>query len=134
MKLDSKVEKIIEWRESFTSLPDDYFFDLIHMYLGEIKTPYNKPKLVEDLSVILRKKENKETLISYLDKKDIKVLTAIKFIPDADIRKLEKFFVPAMEQGELYEEIASLEERLIIFSRRNKITGKSTVAINPHLE
>ena len=134
MKLDSKVEKIIEWRESFTSLPDDYFFDLIHMYLGEIKTPYNKPKLVEDLSVILRKKENKETLISYLDKKDIKVLTAIKFIPDADIRKLEKFFVPVMEQGELYEEIASLEERLIIFSRRNKITGKSTVAINPHLE
>lgn len=134
MKLDPKVERIIEWRESFTSLPDDYFFDVIHMYLGEIKTPYNKPKLVEDLSVILRKKENKETLVAYLDETDVKILTAVKFIPDVDIVKLEKFFVPAMEQGDLYEEIASLEERLIIYNRTDKVTGKVTIAINPHLE
>ena len=62
MKLDPKVERILEWRESFSSLPDDYFFDIIHMYLGEIKTPYNKPKLIEELSTILRKKENNNPL------------------------------------------------------------------------
>ena len=56
MKLDPKVERILEWRESFSSLPDDYFFDIIHMYLGEIKTPYNKPKLIEELSTIYGKK------------------------------------------------------------------------------
>ncbi|MCQ2241154.1 hypothetical protein [Treponema sp.] len=134
MKLDPKVERIIEWRESFTSLPDDYFFDVIHMYLGEIKTPYNKPKLVEELSVILRKKENRETLIAYLDETDVRILTAVRFIPDVDIVKLEKFFVPAMSRGDLYEEIASLEERLIIYNRENKITGKKTIALNPHLE
>ncbi|MBQ0039070.1 MAG: helicase-associated domain-containing protein [Treponema sp.] len=134
MKLDPKVERILEWRESFSSLPDDYFFDIIHMYLGEIKTPYNKPKLIEELSTILRKKENRETLIGYLDETDVKVLTAVRFIPDVDIEKLEKFFVPAMGQGDLYEEIASLEERLIIYTRENKTTGKKTIAINPHLE
>ena len=134
MKLDPKVERILEWRESFSSLPDDYFFDIIHMYLGEIKTPYNKPKLIEELSTILRKKENREVLVSYLDETDIKVLTAIRFIPDVEINKLEKFFVPAMTQGDLYEEMASLEERLIIYNRENKITGKKTIAINPHLE
>ncbi len=134
MKLDPKVERIIEWRESFTSLPDDYFFDVIHMYLGEIKTPYNKPKLIEELSVILRKKENKETLVAYLDEVDIKILTAVRFIPEVDVTKLEKFFVPAMSQGDLYEEIASLEERLIIYNRENKTTGKKSIALNPHLE
>lgn len=134
LKLDPKVERILEWRESFTSLPDDYFFDIIHVYLGEIKTPYNKPKLVEELSTILRKKENREVLISYLDETDLKILTAVKFIPDVDIEKLEKFFVPAMTQGDLYEEIASLEERLVIYDRENKLTGKKTIALNPHLE
>ena len=134
MKIDPKVERIIEWRESFSSLPDDYFFDIIHIYLGEIKTPYNKPKLIEELGTILRKKENRETLVNYLDEKDVRILTAIKFIPEVDIEKLEKFFVPAMSQGDLYEEIASLEERLIIYNRENKLTGKKTIALNPHLE
>ena len=134
MKIDPKVERIIEWRESFSSLPDDYFFDIIHIYLGEIKTPYNKPKLIEELGTILRKKENRETLVNYLDEKDVRILTAIKFIPEVDIEKLEKFFVPVMSQGDLYEEIASLEERLIIYNRENKLTGKKTIALNPHLE
>lgn len=132
--MNSKVERILDWRESFSTLPDDYFFDIIHIYLGEIKTPYNKPKLVEELSTVLRKKENKENLINYLDEKDVRILTAIKFIPDADGEKLEKFFVPSMSEGELYEEIASLEERLIIYNRTDSLSGKVTIAINPHLE
>lgn len=134
MKNTTKVERILEWRESFVSLPADYFFDLIHMYLGEIKTPYNKPKLIETLSVLLRKKENKEVLISYLNEKDIKVLTAIQFLPEVDIVQLEKLFVPAMSKGDLYEQISSLEERLIIYSHENKNTGKKIIAINPLLE
>ena len=108
MKLDPKVERILEWRESFSSLPDDYFFDIIHMYLGEIKTPYNKPKLIEELSTILRKKENREVLVSYLDETDIKVLTAIRFIPDVEINKLEKFFVPEKYTGISFSAYSSI--------------------------
>ena len=47
MNISPKVQKIIDWRESFSILPDDYFFEIVRMYLGEVKTPYNKQKLIE---------------------------------------------------------------------------------------
>ena len=47
MQLDPKVQRIIDWRESIAVLPDNHFFEIIRMYLGEIKTPFNKQKLIE---------------------------------------------------------------------------------------
>ena len=49
------VENVILWRESLTTMKDTHFFDLLRMYLGEIKTPYNKQNLIENLSSFLRK-------------------------------------------------------------------------------
>ena len=57
------VEDIISWRESLSLLPDNHFFDIIRIYLGEIKTPYNKQKLIEELSAFLRKDSNKQNII-----------------------------------------------------------------------
>ncbi len=31
------------------------FFDLVRLYVGEIKTPYNKQKLIESLIAIFKK-------------------------------------------------------------------------------
>ena len=56
MNLDAKVQKIIQWRESFCTLPDKFFFELVRIYLGEVKTPYNKQKLAEEIGAFLRKK------------------------------------------------------------------------------
>ena len=42
MNITPKAQRIIDWRESFTKMPDNSFFDIIRMYLGEVKTPYNK--------------------------------------------------------------------------------------------
>ena len=36
MNISPKVQKIIDWRESFSILPDDYFFEIVRMYLGEV--------------------------------------------------------------------------------------------------
>ena len=117
------VENIMLWRESLSVMPDSHFFDLLRMYLGEIKTPYNKPNLIEQLSSFLRKEETKQTMISLLSKEDLELLTAIYLIPKITQKKLLKFF-STKTVSELYEHLMNLEERLLIFRTTDKETGK----------
>ncbi len=67
----ASVAEIVQWRESVATLPDTHFFEIIRMYLGEVKTPYNKQKLIEELSSFLRREENKKVIISLLSEQDI---------------------------------------------------------------
>lgn len=134
VKLDPKVERIIEWRESLASLPNEYFFELVYIYIGLVQTPYSKQKLIEQFGSILRQKENRNTIIKFLDETDIRVLSAVRFIPEPDVKKLSDFFVPGISEGDFLTEIASLEERLIIFPKFDKDREKEILCINPHLE
>ncbi len=132
--MDERTQKIIDWRETINTLPNDYFFELIHIYLGEVKTPYNKQKLIESLASFLRNKENRENIIALLSDDDIKILTAVKFIGNPNIEKIEKFFGFEFMLGNLYSRISSLEERLLIFTKIDKISGEKVISINPLLE
>ena len=60
MNGQQKAERVLQWRAYLATMENEKFFDLIRMYLGEIKTPFNKQKLIEDLSAFLRKAENKK--------------------------------------------------------------------------
>lgn len=133
MKLDAKVQRILQWRESFCTLPDKFFFEIVRIYLGEVKTPYNKQKLAEDIASFLRRKETREMIVKFLDSADIKILTAVKFLNDPDVEKLEKFFSSSVQQGKFYSAVASLEERLLIFTVCGK-NSKKIIKINPYLE
>lgn len=132
MTTDPKVQRIIDWRETLNTASDEKFFDIMHIYLGEIKTPYNKQKLIEQLSSFLRNEQNRKTIFSLLTDEDIKILTAIKYIQNAEISKIEKFFTPVFSLGDLYSKLANLEERLLIFTRNSD--GKKIVQLNPLLE
>ena len=134
MNSEEKVQKILRWRESFSTLPEKFFFDLVRIYLGEVKTPYNKQKLMEQIGSFLRKKETKEAIIRFLSKRDIQILLAVKFLHDPDVFKLERFFATTIPQGELFTAIASLEERLVIFSAGKNSAGRNVININPYLE
>ena len=79
-ELNPKAQRIIRWRETLSTMDDERFFEIIRIYLGEIHTPYNKDKLIEQLSSIFRKEETKNTIISFLSDFDIKIITAISFI------------------------------------------------------
>ena len=127
------VENIMLWRESLSLMQDSHFFDLLQMYLGEIKTPYNKPNLIEKLSSFLRKDETKQTMVSLLSKEDLELLTAIYLIPKITQKKLFDFF-STKTVSELFEHLMNLEERLLIFRTTDKETGKILFKINPHLE
>jgi len=134
MTLDPKVQRIVEWRESFATLPDAHFFELIRMYLGEVKTPYNKQKLIEELGSFIRKDENKKNLVLLLDDTDLEIISAVKYIPKVTQEKLASFFTGVFSYALLYEHVLNLEERLILYRRADKTTGAVLVDVNPLLE
>lgn len=132
--MDPHIQRIIDWRENFATLPDNHFFELIRMYIGEVHTPYNKPKLIEELGAFLRKEENRKTLVSLLSESDIQILSAVFFIPCATQEKLALFFAGTFNFANVYERLLNLEERLILYRHGDKKSGKIVISINPMLE
>lgn len=128
------AQKILLWRESLSVMPDHHFFEIIRMYLGEIKTPYNKQRLIEDLSVFLRRDDNRLMITKLLSKSDLELVTAIKEIPSATQEKLFSFFSTGMTYAALYEQLMNLEERLVIYRHPDKNTGRIIFELNPMLE
>ena len=109
---------IADWKEAFSSLPDKQFFNTVRLYLGEIKTPYNKQRLSEQLAAFIRREENLSSMLTLLDSFDIKVLTAISLIPNATQESLADFFHGESTVTEIYAEIINLTERLLIYRPR----------------
>lgn len=133
-KNNQKVERIIRWRESLATMPDERFFEIIRTYLGEIHTPYNKDRLIEQLSSIFRKEQTKKTIISFLSPFDIKILSAISAIPNMNQDKIISFFSIEYSLSEIYSELLNLNERLLIFSCKNEEINDFCIFINPLVE
>lgn len=121
------------WQEAVCSMPDKQFFSTMRLYLGEIKTPYNKQRLTEQLASFLKNQKVTENLLSLLDANDIKLLTAISLIPGASQETLIDFFSGTFTMTEVYSELINLEERLIIFKTPAPMGQKEEIKINPLL-
>ncbi len=130
----TREESILQWRGALSTLADHHFFDIIRMYLGEVKTPYNKQKLIEELSVFLRKEETKKNIVAMMTRHEIELVTAISMFDGQTPEKLSRLFAAEETYGELFEELMNLEERLIIYRYKNSISGHMEFAVNPHLE
>lgn len=131
---DEHVKKVLLWRETLTTMSDERFFDMIRTYLGPVQTPYNKPNLIERLSSVFRKDQSKQRIISYLSDFDFKMLTVIHLICDANQEKIIEFFSGDYTLSEIYAELLSLNERLLIFSYFDQEKGHKVIAINPLLD
>ena len=127
------MNEISRWQEAFSTLPDKQFFNTMRLYLGEIKTPYNKQRLIEQLAGFIRREENANAIITLLDEFDVKVLTAISLIPNATKDILTDFFSGTYTFSEIYSEIVNLKERLIIFAETDNYTGTEKLLLNPLL-
>lgn len=126
-----KSEDVIGWREALVRLSDQHFFDLMRMYLGAIKTPFNKQKLVEELSSFLRKKETRAGILLCLDEFDLMILSAIGELPSPTQQKIVSLFSGDRSFPEIYERILNLEERLVIYRKGD--AENREYAINPYL-
>lgn len=126
-----RPEDVVDWREALIRLSDQHFFDLMRMYLGAIKTPFNKQRLIEELSSFLRKKENRERIVLCLDEFDRMILAAIGELPSPTQQKIVALFNGCRAFPEVYERILNLEERLLIY--RKSDAESREYAINPML-
>lgn len=122
-----------EWLNSISSLPEEKFFGIIHLYLGEIKTPYNKQRLLEQLAGFINNSGNQQNIISLLDEFDLKILTVITLINNVTRETLMDFFKYEYPVAELYEELSNLCSRLILFTQKDKYSDKEYYRINPLL-
>ena len=129
--LSPHARRVVEWREHFFSLPENIFFEIIRMYLGNIKTPFNKQKLIEELGSFLRKSEHREAALSLLDSAELDVLAAIKFIEKPTCEKIISFFGGSYSYAFIYDKVLNLEERLLVYTFQNKNTGERYFRLNP---
>ena len=137
IEADAKSKKITRWQEYIDSLPDAGFFEIMRMYLGEIKTPYNKQNLIENLEGFLRKEENQRVISELLSEEELQIICAVKFLKSPTQEVLSAFFAAAIPYLEFQKMFTNLEERLILFRKITKTTSstdKLAVEINPILE
>ncbi len=130
---DQKIKRIIRWRETMATLNDERFFEIMRVYIGEIHTPYNKDKLIEQLSSILRKEQNRERILSYLNDFDIEMLTVIHSVEKVTKEKLTEFFSNEYPLSEIYSELLNLAERLLVYTYKDE-TETAYIELNPLLE
>lgn len=122
------------WQDSISSIADKQFFNIMRLYLGEIQTPYNKQKLISNLASFIKNQDNINVILSYLDKEDLTILTAIKYIPQATKETLSDFFKDSFSVSKIYSKIVNLCERLLIYKVLDTYSQKEILLINPILQ
>ena len=136
LQREQQAQRVVQWRECLTRLPDNLFFELIRMYLGEIKTPYNKQNLIERLGAFLHKEQVQQNILLLLSPTDCQLLSAIFYLENPTHRLLARFFADTFSSLQLQENLMNLEERLLIFRNTSKLLPKEEPAfcLNPILE
>ncbi|MBQ9494469.1 MAG: helicase-associated domain-containing protein [Treponema sp.] len=128
-----KSERIGSWQTMLATLPDTSFFAIMRVYLGEIKTPYNKQRLIEQLRAFFHKAQNQKNIVALLDNFDKKILTAIAFLPDATQSRLVDFFSDEYTRSDVHMRLLNLTERLLIYKDKQQ-DAMQRICINPLLE
>jgi len=125
------MQEIKNWTDYITSLPDEKFFFIMRLYLGEIKTPFNKVRLTEQLASFVRTKSNLETLIDLLDETDVKFLTVINLIPGISQGTLQSFFEDEFSLSLILSKLSNLTDRLLVYTAKKQYSDEISYKINP---
>ncbi|GHT56616.1 helicase [Spirochaetia bacterium] len=129
---------IEEWKSALMLLPDNSFFELMRSVFGNIKTPFNKQRLMEDLSAFLSRDEIRKTIALYIDETDARVIAAIAALQKPVPGELESFFAGELSYADLHDILLNLEERFILYRFREEglahSPGAVCLALNPALE
>ncbi len=132
--LPEKARRIVEWREHLATMDDEKFFTLIRMYLGEVKTPFNKQNLIENLSAFLRREENKRAIVTMLGKRDVQIVSAVSMLGEPELPVLKSFLSGKIPSNELSVNLENLEERLVLYRHKSKTREKEIISLVPLME
>lgn len=105
----------------------------MRLYLGEIKTPFNKQRLIERLAAFLLNANNQRIIMESFDELDMLILTAVHTLPTATRTALSLFLA---SEPALQTRLANLEQRLVLYcsgSFDEKEQASKAYHINPFL-
>ncbi|MCL2602647.1 MAG: hypothetical protein FWD91_07540, partial [Treponema sp.] len=128
----SVFRSVDEWKSALMTLPDNRFFELLRSVFGNIKTPFSKQRLMDDLFNLLSREEIRATIAAYINGQDHKVIAAVALLHEPLPAELERFFTGELSGSELHALVLNLEERLILY--RLRIEGVLHLSLNPVLE
>ncbi len=134
MMQNERTERVLMWREYLSKMPTEDFLDKVRVCLGEIKTPFNKQKLMDSFSDFLCRPENKKNMLALLGKKDLRILSLIHLVPGTTKKRIRDFFKGQATRRQLNEHIFNLEERNLIFSRTFPEDSDAVLLLNPVFE
>lgn len=134
MKTEKQNIDLSEWNDALSLLDENSFFEIMHLYLGEIKTPYNRQKLISELSGFLKNQNHIQRIKTFLTPRDFKILSAVKYIKNPTKDILADFFTEEIPVVQLYNSLSNLEQRLIIFTKKNDFAKEKSFHINPIFE
>ncbi|MDR1278653.1 MAG: helicase-associated domain-containing protein [Treponema sp.] len=120
------------WRSAILKLPDNSFFELLRSIFGSVKTPFNKQRLMADLTALLSREEIQKNIFDYIDQTDARIIAAVALLEEPFPGELESFFAGDLSYAVLHDILLNLEERFILYRFREE--GQNRLALNPVLE
>ncbi|MCQ2577603.1 MAG: helicase-associated domain-containing protein [Treponema sp.] len=133
--MDQKI-LMKKWQDYVAALSDKDFSSLMHLYLGDFKTPYNKQRLIEQLASFLREKSNLSNMLLLLDEDDLAVLSAVRYLPLPSRQRLVRFFKNHRSIVQPAELLDNLVSRQWIFPEASPFTrspDEENYRLNPLL-
>jgi hypothetical protein len=121
-----------EWKSALMTLPDHTFFELMRSIFGNIKTPFNKQRLMEDLAALFTREEIRKTIAAYIDERDHRIIAAVAMLDEPVPEDLEYFFTGEFSAAEVRLMLLNMEERFLLY--RFRVEGVYHLALNPVLE
>jgi hypothetical protein len=121
-----------EWKTALMTLPDNSYVEVMRSIFGNIKTPFNKHRLMEELASFLSRREIQEAITAYIDGRDHRIIAAIAILHEPAPGDLESFFAGEYSYVDLHGILLNLEERLIVYRFREDDIFH--LALNPLLE
>ncbi|MDR2101004.1 MAG: hypothetical protein LBP43_00360 [Treponema sp.] len=121
-----------EWKSALMTLPDNAYFELMRSIFGNIKTPFNKQRIMEELVSLLTREEIRKTIAAYIDERDHRIIAATALLEEPVPADLEYFFAGEFSAAEIRLMLLNLEERFLIYRFRDN--GVYRLALNPILE
>ncbi len=122
-------EDIEEWKRGILELPDELFFSIMRTYLGEIRTPFHKPALVDRLAHFLTHEETVRRILGLIDERDAVFLSAIDLLGKPQLGTLYSLFEEEMDYFTFHGRLRNLQERLLVYHR----AGDDSISLNPIL-
>ncbi|HKK64959.1 MAG TPA: hypothetical protein VJ967_03815, partial [Clostridia bacterium] len=122
-------QQIDEWKRCLLDLPDELFFSIMKLYLGDLKTPFHKPRLVDRIIHLFSKEDTIQRAVALIDQQDALILTAVELLDRPTPQQIYQLLQDSYDYFNFHNHLMNLQERLIIFS----CSDNPLLHINPFL-